>query len=167
MKNALIILMICLAMASCRSLRKTTIEVSRSDDSTAYTSVTTVVLDTTIIPSDTATLEAILGITSEGNLVVEEVKQDLSSDISLDYAVEKTPAGHTRIRITAKTKPKEIVTQSVNSTTAKYDATVDSQVVISEKKVKGFSLWNLAWVIPVGLIVIVVWYKRKSILKFF
>lgn len=169
-----------LIFASCRSVRKTTVDVRHQKDSVAYTSVTTVDLDTTIIPSDTATLDILLSGNIElgrnykldsygtysGPFGVQEVTQEQGDDIILNYAVEKTPSGATRLKVKATTKPKEIITQNTTKETVRHVESSDIRQVENTKKVKGFSLWNLVWVVPVILIGIFIYLKRKTILKF-
>lgn len=166
MKNFIFLFVLILAFSSCRSVRKTTVDIRHEKDSVAYTSVTTVDLDTTVIPSDTASLEAILGITEEGNLIIEEIKQDQGLDISLDYSLEKTSSGATRLKVKATSKPKEIITQNKTIETENLKESSSVIQVENTKKVKGFSPWNLAWLVPVVLIGIVIYLKRKTLLKF-
>lgn len=166
MKNIIFILIVLMAATSCRSVRRTTVDIDHRQDSSSYTKVTTVDLDTTKIEADTATLEAILDISQEGSVTIEQITQEQGDDITIDYTVEKLPAGNTKVTVTAKTKPKEIITQNVTTEIIKAEKSSEVQQLISEKKVKGISPWNLAWLIPVALIGIVIYVKRKTILKF-
>lgn len=166
MKRIILFLIIILAISSCKSVRKTTIDINHQKDSTAYTSVTTVDIDTLVIPQDTATLEALIDITPEGNITVEQVDIDQGNDITLDYTVEKTPAG-AKVKVKATSKPKEIITQNTTTEIIKTDVSSDVKQTVNEKKVKGYSPWNLAWIIPLALVVLVIYLKRNTILKYF
>lgn len=176
MKPLIYFTIILLVFSSCRSVRKTTVDIGRQRDSVAYSSVTTVDLDTTIIPQDSASLNIVLGFsvdndtttgTYSGPFGIQEIIQEQGDNIILNYSIEKTPSGAAKIKVKASTKHKEIVTQSVKVETAKHVESSDMRQVENTKKVKGFSLWNLAWVIPVILIIIFVYLKRKTLIKFF
>lgn len=166
MKRIAIFFMMILVISSCRSVRKTTVDIRQQKDSVAYSSITTVKLDTTLVPKDSATLETLIGILEGGRIIIEEVKQEQGADIRLDYSVEKTPSGSTKIKVKATTKPREIISKNTVIETTKYQESSDSKQLVTEKKVKGFSLWNLAWVIPLILVGVVIYLKRKTILKY-
>lgn len=166
MKRLIFLLTFLLVISSCRSVRRTTVDINHRQDSSSYIKVTTVDLDTTRIPADTATLEAILDISQDGSVTIEQITQEQGDDITIDYTVEKLPAGNTKVTVTAKTKPKEIITQNVTTEIIQAEKKSEVQQLISEKKVKGISPWNLAWVIPVILGIVVIYIKRKTILKY-
>jgi hypothetical protein len=167
MKKLVYLLILISLLASCRSVKKITTDIRQQKDSVAYSNVTIVDLDTTIIPADTASLEAIFNFGDKGELSIDQVRQDPGNDITLNYAVEKTPSGSTRIKVTAKSKPKEVVTQNVTKEIKNSSVSSDVQKVESITKKKGISPWHLAWIVPVGLLLVVVYLKRKTILKYF
>lgn len=162
----LVIALIALSVISCRSVKKTTTEVYQQKDSVSYSSVTTVDVDTVIVPSDTAVVEATLSKDEFGKLYLESIKQDKGSDISISYTVEKTPEGKTKIKVQAISDKKEVLTQNVSTETQEATVSNEQVVIVETKKTKGFSPWNFAWLIPVVLIAIVIYLKRKTIAKY-
>jgi hypothetical protein len=155
-----------LALFGCRSVKKTTKEVYEHKDSTVYTSVTTVDIDTVIVPSDTSVVEATLTKDEFGKLYIESIKQDKGKDISISYTVEKTPEGKTKIRVQAVSDQKEVLSQNKITEVASTKVEEKQAVVIQTTKKKGISPWNLAWLIPLLLIGIVIYLKRKTIAKY-
>lgn len=179
MKRILFFMLIILAVSSCRSVRKTTIDIDHQKDSTSYTQITTVDLDTTLIPQDSATLEMLID--DNGNIYLGKgheddtvtgtysgpwgISVDQGKNIMIDYSVEKTLAG-TKLKVKATTNPIEVVTANTTTETVKTDVSSDVKTVITEKKVKGFSMWNLVWVIPLAVVAIIIYLKRKTLLKY-
>lgn len=166
MKSFIWLLVILVVFSSCRSVKKTTKESYQKKDSTTYVSVTTVDIDTVIVPSDTAIVEAILSKDEFGKLFVESLKQDKGQDISISYSVEKTSDGKTKIKVQAVSDKKEVLTQNTNKEVQSTAIKEENVTVIQTTKKTGISLWHLAWVIPVLLIIIVIYLKRKTIMKY-
>lgn len=164
--RTLVIILLALSIVSCRSVRKTTTQVYDHKDSTAYTSVTTVDIDTVIVPSDTAIVEAILSKDESGKVYIESIKQDKGQDISISYTVEKTPEGKTKIKVQAVSDKKEVLTKSTTKEVQSTAVEEKQAVIIETKKKTGISPWNLAWLIPLILIGIVIYLKRKTIAKY-
>jgi hypothetical protein len=167
MKKLIGLLILVSFLVSCRSVRKTTTEFHQQKDSVAYSNVTTVDLDTTIIPADSASFEAVFNFGENGEVIIDQVKQDPGNNINLNYSMEKTPSGSTRIKVIAKTRPAEVITQNVTKEIKNTSVSSDVQKVESVTKKKGISPWHLAWIVPVGLLLVVVYLKRKTILKYF
>jgi len=166
MKRLIFLFALLAIFSACRSVKKTTSEYHQEKDSVNYSTVEKVELDTTIIPRDTASLESVLSITPAGEVMIQEIIQDQGENISLDYAIEKTPSGSTKIKVTATSKQKEIITTNTTRETIRTENSSTVSNVEKEKTVRGFNYWNLAWMIPVLLLIILVYLKRKTILKF-
>lgn len=166
MKPFIWLLIIMVAFSSCRSVKKTTKESYQKKDSTTYVSVTSVDIDTVTVPSDTAVVEAVLTKDEFGKLYLESIKHDKGNDISISYSIEKTPEGKTKLRVQAVSDKKEILTQSKTTETVSNQTKTEEKAIIETKKVSGISMWHLAWIIPLILIAIVIYLKRKTIMKY-
>lgn len=154
--RALLIVVIALVLsAGCKSTRKTSTQLYTSNDSTSYTEVTTVDIDTTVIAADTADL-TILFAADPGGVTVEEVRTDQGQTVTINYEVVNTPRG-AAVKVRAVTKPQEIITTNTTTEITRAEVSKEQAVSVEEKKVKrGFSLWHLAWLLPIVLIVFVV-----------
>jgi cobalamin biosynthesis Mg chelatase CobN len=163
-----IIVLALLMLIGCRSVKKTAVSDYQHTDSTSYSKIVTVDIDTTVIASDSATLEATLTQDEFGKLFLEGVKQNQGNGISVDYSIQKTPEGKTMVTIKAKTTEKEVYTTN-KTVEEKVDSQIStSQEVITETKKTGVSFWNLTWIIPIGLVILVIilYLNRKKIILF-
>lgn len=165
MRTLIIILAAALLFTGCKSTRRISTTVITEKDSTTYVETTTVKLDTILIESDTATLDAVID-AETGTLV--SVDQTQADDVRIDYRVEKNAEGNMVVKVKAVTRPREVVTQEVTHEIARTQTSSDSIAVVEETKIKrNGSLWHLAWLVPLLIAVYVVIKKWKAITSMF
>jgi hypothetical protein len=168
MKTIITLAALILILGSCSSTKKVSQEIYQQKDSSSYVAITTVELDTTRIPSDTATFDASFSFTPEGQLIIQEVAADQGSDVRIDYQVQPRPGGGATLKVKAVTSPREVVSQTITREIQSLQSTQEASAKVSEKKiVRNFNWWNLTWIIPLAAGGILLYVKRKSLLGIF
>jgi len=162
-----LIIVFSVMVSGCRSVKTTSTTITTKKDSTSLIKSVDVHFDTSYVKPDTSYVEAYFNVDTSGEVTISNINQQQTENIRINYTIEKLPTGKARIKVQAITPERKLISQKTKETVDKYLEHKDSQMVSKEKVVKKiFNWWNMTWIIPIILIIIVIYLKRKTLLKY-